>query len=522
MAQWAVRSGFPSVSSKSQLFQLLNAEIPGVEQGMDGLGRRLRSQERYHRNNRTCAGIAGSSRPWEAVSERPWVERHRLGRSNSGQFPRLWARAGVEKLYCLEYSRHRLLKLGPLVLRNFTACRRTGWSLSSAASHELRLPDRVIGFRLPSARRPSRGRSRQAAPGDQQVLSPGGVVIIVGEHESRLLEGLSEACVKFSPRPYCRKAPWTAGSNGPAMRIFPAYSRLFPPDTVQGDHYTATRNTGNMFLSQGSASGGCHSSGSAVSVLRAACASPRRPQRIPSFSLAMRSADSRLPGGTAVREPAPYVFSSRKQAGLRGFRQRLRRSSAEANCGICAASASARSVCSSWAAIARPACRREWLRLRRGVGEEQTSATRDLGQRAFGQLDPSRQRAEARVSRDAAEWNDPQCDAHMGGGRQAFGRARQAASAISISMPVSKLDMMRSLTSPRSSGGRLRVFRPALRGRSGLSPSMDALLGIAALSEYVRVERPMARHGPGRNGGRSGSPPGLRLRMKEEKVFSCA
>lgn len=140
--------------------------------------------------------------------------------------PRLIAR-GAEKVYAVEYSEHRLLKLGPHLLSHFgVPPGRVVLCLGSF--YDLQLDDDSLDFVLLA-----QALHHADRPGDllgevRRVLKPGGTLYVIGEH-----------LVNDPPRSLRR----TVAASLPAFlqlrlfgRIVPRSPQL-PVDPVVGDHH---------------------------------------------------------------------------------------------------------------------------------------------------------------------------------------------------------------------------------------------------------------------------------------------
>ena len=95
--------------------------------------------------------------------------------------PRLLATNAVERLYCVEFSEHRLLKLGPVVLEHYGVSH-DRVVLAFGSFYELGLADGSVDFAFMSqalhhADEPGRLLAEVA-----RVLKPDGVVLVIGEH----------------------------------------------------------------------------------------------------------------------------------------------------------------------------------------------------------------------------------------------------------------------------------------------------------------------------------------------------
>jgi ubiquinone/menaquinone biosynthesis C-methylase UbiE len=129
----------------------------------------------------------------------------------------LLAAGPVERLYCVEYSRHRLLKLGPVVLE------RAGVSpeqvvLALGSFYDIRLEEASVDFAFMSQALHHADEPDRLLAELERVLQPDGVVIAIGEHVVGLGWRLAHAA-------------------GHADHV----------DAVTGDHYYGVREYARMF-----------------------------------------------------------------------------------------------------------------------------------------------------------------------------------------------------------------------------------------------------------------------------------
>jgi SAM-dependent methyltransferase len=164
-----------------------------------------------------------------------WAARHLLG-------------AGpVDRLYCVEYSQHRLLKLGPVVLGHYgIAPERIVLALGSF--YDLRVDDQSVDFAFMSqalhhADEPDRLLAELA-----RTLRPDGVAMVIGEHivAPGMYAGRAAglAASWLLPERVQRRL-FSDGSHQPDGRLVPDVDR------VTGDHYYRSREYRRMFARHG-------------------------------------------------------------------------------------------------------------------------------------------------------------------------------------------------------------------------------------------------------------------------------
>lgn len=104
-----------------------------------------------------------------------------LAAGNLWAVPYLLNLGQIDKIYCLEYSRHRLLKLGPAVLKHYRVPR-DKVVLVLGNFYKLKLDDDSLDFVFMSSSFHHADRPGELLAEINRVLKPAGVVIIIGEH----------------------------------------------------------------------------------------------------------------------------------------------------------------------------------------------------------------------------------------------------------------------------------------------------------------------------------------------------
>lgn len=103
-----------------------------------------------------------------------------LGAGNLWAEPHLLKNTGVEKIYAIEFSRHRLLKLGPAVLRHY-GVRPDQVVLVVGQFEDIRLDDASVDFIFMSAAFHHAACPTRLLAEMKRVLREGGTVILIGE-----------------------------------------------------------------------------------------------------------------------------------------------------------------------------------------------------------------------------------------------------------------------------------------------------------------------------------------------------
>ena len=105
-----------------------------------------------------------------------------LGAGNLWATPYLLALGEIDKLYSLEYSKHRLLKLGPRVLEHYNVPKEK-MVLILGSFYDLHIDDNSLDFVFLSEAFHHADRPDCLLAEIRRVLKPNGVVIIIGEHK---------------------------------------------------------------------------------------------------------------------------------------------------------------------------------------------------------------------------------------------------------------------------------------------------------------------------------------------------
>ena len=106
----------------------------------------------------------------------------------------LWAipsllAAGAEHVYAVEFSAHRLLKLGPAVLRHYNVPA-DQVDLCLGSFYDVRLPDGALDFVLLAQALHHADRPLELLTEVRRLLRPGGVAVVIGEHDQLRPAGL--------------------------------------------------------------------------------------------------------------------------------------------------------------------------------------------------------------------------------------------------------------------------------------------------------------------------------------------
>jgi len=161
----------------------------------------------------------------------------------------LFRTGGVRKLYCVEYSAHRLLKIGPRVLQKY-GVPRDKVVMCLGSFYTLKLPDSSLDFVLLSEALHHADRPLDLLAEIRRVLKPEGAVLIIGEPKRTKLD-IVKHLVKFlisrslSPRVQNRLFGRTFDVR---MAVLKGWVLV---DPVLGDHSCSNREYSRLFATAG-------------------------------------------------------------------------------------------------------------------------------------------------------------------------------------------------------------------------------------------------------------------------------
>jgi SAM-dependent methyltransferase len=162
-------------------------------------------------------------------------------------------RGAVERVYAVEYSQHRLLKLGPAVLKHYRVPSEKV-TLCLGSFYELHMADQSLDFLVLSQAFHHAENPPALLKEIHRVLKPNGVVIITGEHilpgltvKGRIRHAFKFLVSKTTPR-FAQN--WLWGHPIEADKLFLSEDPV-PPDPVLGDHFYYDTEYNKMFTSCG-------------------------------------------------------------------------------------------------------------------------------------------------------------------------------------------------------------------------------------------------------------------------------
>ena len=171
-----------------------------------------------------------------------------LAAGNLWTVPLILESGNIDKLYCLEYSQHRLLKLGPKFLEHYNVPKEK-IVLVRGNFYDLHLPDHSLDFLILVQAFHHSNQPEKLLTEMKRVLKPGGAILILGEHAVYLWKGYLKCALKyfaskfFSKNIHCRLFP----EIGDIQKLIPERSKIYPPDPVLGDHYYTLKEYKTLF-----------------------------------------------------------------------------------------------------------------------------------------------------------------------------------------------------------------------------------------------------------------------------------
>lgn len=172
-----------------------------------------------------------------------------VGAGNLWAVPYLINEWEVERIYSLEYSRHRLLKIGPKVLEHYEVPH-DKVVLCLGSFYELKLPSHSLDFVLLSSAFHHADRPDSLLAEIRRVLKPNGCCLIIGEHIIAITPfTFMKHFVRFLLSHFVPRNIQTAvfGRTFYAKTMIPKREAI-PPDPILGDHYYSDSQYRRMFL----------------------------------------------------------------------------------------------------------------------------------------------------------------------------------------------------------------------------------------------------------------------------------
>ena len=161
-----------------------------------------------------------------------------LAAGNLWAVPLILDSGDIEKLYCLEFSRHRLLKIGPRFLEHYNVSK-DKIVLVHGNFYELNLPDHSLDFLILVQAFHHSHQPEKLLAEMKRVLKRDGIILIMGEHAVYLWKGYLKYALKYLagklfPKNLQRRI---FPEIGDVNKFFLARDEIYPPEPVLGDHY---------------------------------------------------------------------------------------------------------------------------------------------------------------------------------------------------------------------------------------------------------------------------------------------
>ena len=155
---------------------------------------------------------------------------------------------------CVEYSAHRLLKLGPEVLKK-NGVPLAKVTLALGSFYDIKAPDGSMDFAVLCQAFHHADHPDQLLEQIARVLKPDGVIIVLGENpvdwtlKHDLLHSLRYMAYRFLPKAFHRSVLYSP--YGPPRTLIARSQDIFPPDPELGDHAYLRREYGQIFGAHG-------------------------------------------------------------------------------------------------------------------------------------------------------------------------------------------------------------------------------------------------------------------------------
>jgi len=168
--------------------------------------------------------------------------------------PSLFRIVNPDHVTCVEYSAHRLLKLGPEVLKkNGVPLEKVTLALGSF--YDIKAPAGSMDFAVLCQAFHHADHPDQLLEQIARVLKPDGVIIVLGEDavdwtsKHDVLHALRYLACRVLPKALRRSFLYSP--YGPPRTLIARSQDIFPPDPVLGDHAYLRREYGGIFGARG-------------------------------------------------------------------------------------------------------------------------------------------------------------------------------------------------------------------------------------------------------------------------------
>jgi SAM-dependent methyltransferase len=153
---------------------------------------------------------------------------------------------GVDTVYAIDISKHRLFKLAPLVIKEFGG--KSNKIIRVFGSfYDIRLPDSSVDFCMMCQAFHHADDPWRLLRELHRVLKPWAPVLVIGEnpiYPIQLLKKRMKNIIKML-------LPSSLYAFKPVFRLWPAFEDLYPPDVQAGDHYYRINDYPRIFEDSG-------------------------------------------------------------------------------------------------------------------------------------------------------------------------------------------------------------------------------------------------------------------------------
>ncbi len=157
----------------------------------------------------------------------------------------------VDRLYCVEISRHRLLQLGPQVIARY-GIPPERLVLALGSFYDLKLPDASQDFALLSQALHHADNPVDLLREVRRVLRPGGCAIVIGEHRIAIVHVIRYYVKGVAAKALPARAHARLFSRMPSeLRLRPRGEAILPHDPTMGDHFYLDWEYRRMFSETG-------------------------------------------------------------------------------------------------------------------------------------------------------------------------------------------------------------------------------------------------------------------------------
>ena len=146
----------------------------------------------------------------------------------------------------MEISKHRLLKIAPVVLDLFSANKQK-IARVIGSFYDIKLPEGTIDFCFMSQAFHHADNPNRLLSEVWRILKPSGFALIIGENPifpSDFLKKYIKNIIKMI-------LPLSRFNSSPVYKLFPSFRELYPPDKELGDHYYRIEDYFHIFKQNG-------------------------------------------------------------------------------------------------------------------------------------------------------------------------------------------------------------------------------------------------------------------------------